>query len=393
MKASVVNLVVCAGGFAPTGGIEAFVADLMIGLKNRGLIGELVCWNRRSPLLQRIRAHGIPVKARHWRWGCRWGWPDLLILSSAKRAVMGADVVLFGKLLSPAVQRSLTKAKRGRGCPSFVYVTPYRPAEVLWPGARPTEVLDSFELIVTQTEGFRDELRDLGYKGEIRVLPYVPPPCREPVPVPEGHLRIGFLGRLVREKNVECLLRAFAELRSCREARLHLFGDGPDRQALQTLALKLGVAADTTFHGAIPPHRVPAAIDSCHLFAFTSRTEGQCLAALEILSRGRRLVAAPVGIFPELLTDFRFGVVLPGADPRAVVKGIWQVLQQNLAPEITQEAFARRYPREKVLDSYADLIRELALRGSVNHELAPRTGDAFSEISSLQTGASHSGSF
>ncbi|HET7319411.1 MAG TPA: glycosyltransferase, partial [Nitrospirota bacterium] len=66
----------------------------------------------------------------------------------------------------------------------------------------------------------------------------------------DGNFRIGFVGGFTREKNVACLLRAFAAL-SRREipARLFLVGDGAEKESLKSLARELDLADTVHFLG------------------------------------------------------------------------------------------------------------------------------------------------
>ena len=156
----------------------------------------------------------------------------------------------------------------------------------------------------------------------------IPPKPITPHPFPDGGhcLRLGFLGRLVPQKNLVYLLEAFEHLvagraGACSEPvswELHLFGDGPTKQELESAAAARGLESRVHFHGAVPHDAVAAAIDQCHLFAFSSVSEGQCLAALEILSRGRPIVATPVGAFPEFLTAPELGQLCPPGQRGAV---------------------------------------------------------------------------
>ena len=64
----------------------------------------------------------------------------------------------------------------------------------------------------------------------------------------DGHFRIGFVGGLSREKNVECLLKAFAMLREeGKRVRLFLVGDGDEKNNLKRLADQLSIAGAVHF--------------------------------------------------------------------------------------------------------------------------------------------------
>ena len=90
----------------------------------------------------------------------------------------------------------------------------------------------------------------------------IPPKPVTPHPFPDGGhcLRLGFLGRLVPQKNLVYLLEAFEHLvagraGACPEPvswELHLFGDGPTKQELEFAAAARGLESRVHFHGAVP---------------------------------------------------------------------------------------------------------------------------------------------
>jgi glycosyltransferase involved in cell wall biosynthesis len=98
------------------------------------------------------------------------------------------------------------------------------------------------------------------------------------------------------------------------------------------------------------------------MFAFTSISEGQCLAALEILARGRPVVATPVGAFPEFLSDGLLGTLAAPDQPeefaRSLVTVARQIRENTFTPNGVQAAYRKRFPREQVIQGYVDLISE-----------------------------------
>ncbi|MGO9336309.1 MAG: glycosyltransferase [Terracidiphilus sp.] len=319
---------------------------------------RLICWNAGDAerTLDDILNAGISVHSSEWRWGCRWGWPDKVMVRQEWKNLVDADLLVFGKLLHEDVHRGLARLHK-----RMILITPYRPAE-MWRGRRQDDLLlNSFEAIVVQASSFEEDLRALGYRGRIVTLPYLPPGVSEPAPWPQnGLLQIGFLGRLVPDKNVKYLLAAFSRLYEMgTEARLHLYGDGPERDALQSLTAQLGLTDRVRFHGSRRRDEIAAAIDLCHLFAFSSSTEGQCLAALEILARGRPVVGTPVGAFPEFLQSL-LGCVAPLNDLDAYAcalraTGSW-ALEGKVSPADVQQAYMRRFDRAQVIDEYMSLF-------------------------------------
>jgi glycosyltransferase involved in cell wall biosynthesis len=226
-------------------------------------------------------------------------------------------------------------------------------------------VLNTLDAVVVQGEAFRSDLLKMRCAGAVHVIPYVPPACTQLAALPPGPtIHIGFLGRLAAQKNLPYLLEAFSLVRQQLEAQLHLFGDGAERARLMHLVNALKLKESVHLHGQVAPGQVGEVIDSCHLFTFTSTAEGQCLAALEILSRGRPIAATPVGVFPELLADGALGVIGCPKDPAAFAQCIRELAGRisvgDLAPAQVQACFAARFPRDQILDQYTHLLRELA---------------------------------
>jgi glycosyltransferase involved in cell wall biosynthesis len=357
------------GGFSSVGGIESFASDLLCALRARQIPVRLICWNAGAAerTLDSFLNAGISVHSSAWRWGCRWGWPDKVMARQEWKKLVEADLLVFGKLLHEDVHRGLARLDK-----RMILITPYRPAE-MWGRRRPDDLLlNSFEAIVVQASSFGEDLRAFGYRGRIVTLPYLPPEVSEPAPWPQtGLLQIGFLGRLVPEKNVKYLLVAFSRLREMGiEARLHLYGEGPERDALQSLTAQLELTDQVRFHGGRRRGEIAAAIDRCHLFAFSSSTEGQCLAALEILARGRPVVGTPVGALPEILGDGTLGLVAPLNDPpafAAAVEAVAQpVLEGRITPLAIQEAYMKRFPRQQVIEGY---MREFGCSDSIDQKI------------------------
>jgi glycosyltransferase involved in cell wall biosynthesis len=364
------------GGFAPIGGIETFCKNLLSYLQTRGYDCTLLCWGKKSPLLQFIQQAKVQIVRSPWHWGCRWNLPDWMLLSIGLQQVKHADIVLFGKLFPLRILKWL-RAKSGSRT-RFVYITPYRPLQpkTAVEKSRILEAFNLFDVIFVQSVSFVNELYSIGYQGRSEVIPYIPqkPGKIKPFP-PKENLKIGFLGRLVKAKNISLLLRSFHRLqdkylrksgsedREKSQPSLHLFGDGYLRQELEQLAQHLGIAASVVFHGSVPNGEIEEAIASCHLFAFSSRSEGQCLAALEILACGRPIVATDAGALPDILSDSRLGRLVPAANHENFAAKLMEVVklinEQSISPETIRSAYLERYEPERVGDRYRELLISL----------------------------------
>jgi glycosyltransferase involved in cell wall biosynthesis len=360
------KVLIYAGGFAPVGGIESFIHDLSTNLADRECHITVLCWGKSSPLLNAIARHNVTIRRLPVQRGCRYRIPDLLLAAAyGVREVFRHDVIVFTKLPPNPVVSILNLWAKKRKRRPFIYITAYRPSE-MWSGRPPSKaILDSLDTIIVQADCFSDDLRKLQYRGKIEAIPLVPPVISRAVALqPGGAIRVGFLGRLVPQKNVTHLLKAFAliegELAAQRAWELHLFGDGVERDQLQQTASRLGITERVYFRGQIETEKVPEAIDQCHLFAFSSVSEGQCLAALEILSRGRPIVATPVGAFPQILLVPEFGAIAPLCDPREFARVLSRiglgVVEGRVTPEVIQARFGRIFSRAGIIDKYRAVL-------------------------------------
>lgn len=127
----------------------------------------------------------------------------------------------------------------------------------------------------------------------------------------EGRPRVvGVLARLSAEKGVDRALRLFARLaRDQSPLELHIVGDGPQREALESLAQELGVADRVRFLG-WQPNPIPF-LAAMHMLLLTSHREGLPNVVLEAMAMGVPVAATAHGDLPALLDNGACGQLLP----------------------------------------------------------------------------------
>ena len=92
-----------------------------------------------------------------------------------------------------------------------------------------------------------------------------------------------FLARLVPQKAPDVLIEAFARfIRTAPDWKLHVAGDGPMAEELQTRVRALGLTDDVTFHGVVADPTPLLA--KCRIFVLPSRFEGTPNALLEAMA-------------------------------------------------------------------------------------------------------------
>lgn len=169
----------------------------------------------------------------------------------------------------------------------------------------------------------------------------------EALDAPTGQPRVvGAVGRLHKQKGFDVLIQAFARLPDP-DARLKIFGAGPERAALQALAAK---DPRVSLEGHVDdPTQAMAAID---VLCVPSRWEAFGLVAQEGLAAKRRVFVAPV----DGLQDQVSQGALPVDGP--TVNDWVKALQQGLEGQTPRPKVALSMTRETFQFAWLGLIEE-----------------------------------
>ena len=131
-----------------------------------------------------------------------------------------------------------------------------------------------------------------------KTIPVIPMPAaleRVPTTPPERGRGIVVVSRLTRQKRIDLVLAAAAELRARGHGqRVRIVGDGPERGHLERVAQKFDLH-DVEFTGMVPGRDVPDFLSRSAVAAFPAHGEGFGLAAAEAFMCGVPVVAASDG--------------------------------------------------------------------------------------------------
>ena len=156
-------------------------------------------------------------------------------------------------------------------------------------------------------------------------------------PRPEGHYILA-AARLVQQKGLDTLLRAYASARSELDGKqLVIAGDGPDRLELEALAAELGLNGSISFRGAVSRVQIAELLQGADAFAFPSRYEPFGIALLEAMAAGVPAVAANFGGIPEFATDGENALLVPVDDPAALAEALVRLTRE---PELARRLAA-----------------------------------------------------
>jgi glycogen(starch) synthase len=179
------------------------------------------------------------------------------------------------------------------------------------------------------------------------------------------HYRLGFVGRLVRQKGVDVLIAAFGLLATRYPLlALTVVGDGEERGALEAQARSLGLGRRIAFRGALTHAEVYGFLSTVGALIVPSRCEPFGLAALEAAQMGLPVVASDVDGLPEIVVDRVTGLLASADDPAALAHSI-ELLLENRGRAATWGAAARlraatRFSWAAYVDAHETVLRSAA---------------------------------
>ncbi|HYF49667.1 MAG TPA: glycosyltransferase [Planctomycetota bacterium] len=182
-----------------------------------------------------------------------------------------------------------------------------------------------------------------------------------PKTAPSGHARVLSVGRLDAQKDYPTLLRAWKLVQAAApEATLEIAGDGPDGDALKSLAESLKLN-NVTFSGFVTD--VPERMRKATLYVQTSAWEGFGLTVAEAMATGLPVIVSDADSLPELVTDEKTGLVFNKGKHERLAKLILKLINEpTRANELGAAALAearRRFNVERMVEEHARLYREL----------------------------------
>jgi glycosyltransferase involved in cell wall biosynthesis len=175
-------------------------------------------------------------------------------------------------------------------------------------------------------------------------------PAANPRPFP-----IGFLGRLDPVKMVPDLVRA---VESLGDVHLHIFGDGPDREAVERTVRLLKLTERVTLHGKVA--RPQEALGQIGLLVLPSISEGMPMVLIEAMAAGVAVLGRDVPGVRDVIEDGRTGVLVKSLDVAALGEGIRSLVgraEMRAAMIEAGRAMVReKYSWEAVLPRYREVL-------------------------------------
>jgi glycosyltransferase involved in cell wall biosynthesis len=382
----------------PTGGAELVVLGLRQRLRERGHDARLFSSSARPSSAASIGDYECLGTTSRWRTLLQSANPWAFWTLRRVLTVFGPDVVhvrIFLTQLSPAILPLL------RHVPAVLQVAWYRPVcpvgTKTLPDGRPCQepwgaacyrngclplrdwgplmlqmkwwwhYREVFDVVVAQSQAVKKQLEADGI-SPVEVMPHGVPdqPMRSPLTPPPT---VAFAGRLVPEKGVEVLLRAFARVVTyLPEAQLLMVGDGPERLRLERVAAELQVASRITWTGQLPRAESQRLLVPAWLQVVPSLwAEPFGLVAAEAMMRGTAVIASQTGGLGEIVQHGDTGLHVPPGDVEALARAVRRLLEdRDLAERMGRAGRAvalARYSESAAIDKIEQLYHYIRLKG------------------------------
>jgi glycosyltransferase involved in cell wall biosynthesis len=202
-------------------------------------------------------------------------------------------------------------------------------------------------------------------------------------PILKGRVNLLFLSRLDPKKNIEGLLRAFAELQEWRaRANLIMAGDGPFEYLteLKELAGSLGIAQQVIWLGHVAGPYKAAVFATTDVFVLPSFSENFGIAAVEALLAGVPCVLGEGVAIAEAVEEAGAGLVTT-PEPKDIARALEKLLGDAALRRhmgARGEAFAKReFSTRAMAEKLVALYEEIASRWVTKGQRVSSTRSAF----------------
>jgi len=161
-------------------------------------------------------------------------------------------------------------------------------------------------------------------------------------------------------KGHSVLVEAFRRLSRRRPATyLVMTADGPLRGEITEQVARAGLAERGRFTGLLNLEEIPPYIAACDTLVMPSLSEGMPLAVLEAFASGKPVVGTTAGGIPELVSDERFGILVPPSNPEAFAQAMETAMDRTWDAGLLRaraEEFSWPAVVEKLFAVYQEIV-------------------------------------
>lgn len=214
------------------------------------------------------------------------------------------------------------------------------------------KTLSTFDHIVCVSDYVRNDLISRGIPQEdVTTIPSCLPSFPD-ISDEEGDFILS-LGRLVKTKGLEYLVDAMANV----DGKLIICGKGPEESKLRKQISKLNLDDKVELKGYVSEEEKTFLMSRCKFFVMPSLFESLGLAALELMSYGRPIIASDANGLPDTIGDG--GVIVPSGDSAALAYAMNDLLNDDdkrISLRHAARVQAQKYDWKYHIDDFESLL-------------------------------------
>ncbi len=174
----------------------------------------------------------------------------------------------------------------------------------------------------------------------------------------DGNTVFAFGGNIGAVQNIECIIRAVAEIRDLNGYSVEIYGDGSELQNCKKLSTELGTDEKITFFGRVTWEELKERYNNADAFLLTLKPEGligQTVPAKlqEYMSGGRTVIASIDGAAKEIIEESRCGICVPADDHKAFADAMKYFVENrdkfSTCEQNGKKYFNENFTREKFI--------------------------------------------
>jgi len=186
-----------------------------------------------------------------------------------------------------------------------------------------------------------------------------------------------YCGRLINRKRVDCILIAWKKvLEYDNNIKLHIIGDGPEKQSLVNLSESLSLKDSVKFYGTCGQEKVFSILKRSKLFTLASNSEGISNSLLEAMSFGVVPIVSNVDGNIDVVEHDLNGKIFELGNSNHLALTIIELLKdRGLCKKIGSNALKRikeNYSIEVIGEMYMKLYENLLNKNENNYNISMR---------------------
>lgn len=169
-----------------------------------------------------------------------------------------------------------------------------------------------------------------------------------------------FVGRLVKYKNADVIIKALHTAYPDHSFKLHIVGEGAELESLKKLTAELGLTKNVIFHGQLPRADVFSMMQKCCCFIMVSNHETFGMVYIEAMLAGCVTIASKNGGVDGVIVNGENGFLSEEGDTAELTETLKKIeeLEEPALTQIREKAVstAIRYSDKNVAKKYIDDI-------------------------------------